>query len=78
MSNIEGRVLAQIQEQLGLDKVPKLTDRFAADLGCDSLDFVEIAMALEDEFCISIDDEEGEKCSTVADAVALVNKLNPS
>jgi acyl carrier protein len=77
-NNIERRLLAHIQEQLGLVKEPKLTDRFVADLGCDSLDLVEIAMALEGEFCIEIDDEEGVNCVSVADAVALVNKSNPS
>lgn len=77
-STIEGRVLTEIQRMLGLDKAPKLTATFVGDLGCDSFDSVELVMAFEDEFCIDVDDDEAEKVSTVADAIALVNKLNPS
>ena len=76
--NIEARVLAVVQQQLGNERPPKVTDSFRTNLGCDSLDLVEMTMALEDEFCIVIDDDEGEKVATVADAIALVNKLNPS
>lgn len=78
MSNIEGRVLAEVQRQLGLKSTPKLTDTFVGNLGCDSLDLVELAMAFEDEFCIVVDDDEAMKCATVADAVVLVSKSNPS
>lgn len=76
--NIEARVLAVVQQVLALEKPPKVTDSLKTNLGCDSLDLVELVMALEDEFCIVIDDDDGEKVATVADAVALVNKLSPS
>jgi acyl carrier protein len=77
-TTIESRTHKIIVEQLGLNRPPLGTDRLAADLGCDSLDLVELAMAIEDEFCIQIDDEEGVKCLTVADAVALVTASQPS
>jgi acyl carrier protein len=49
--------------------------RFVADFGGDSLDDIELVMALEDEFAILIADEDAEKCITVADALALVDRL---
>lgn len=76
--SIEARLLAEVKRQLGLYQEPKLTNTFVGDFGCDSLDMVELAMALEDEFCIVIDDDEGMKCATVSDVLALVNKSNPS
>lgn len=75
---IESRAHRIIVEQLGLNRPPKPTDSLAVDLGCDSLDLVELAMAIEDEFCIVIDDDEGVKCLTVADAVALINRCQPA
>jgi len=75
---IESRVLKEIQRGLGLPRLPQLTDRLVADLGCDSLDLMEIIMFLEDEFCIELVDEEALKCETVADAVALVTASQPS
>lgn len=73
IETIESRALKVIQKQLGSKQVPKLTDRLVADLGCDSLDFLELAMFLEDEFRIEIVDEDAMKCVTVADAIALVS-----
>lgn len=78
VTTIESRVLKEIQNQMGAAKPPKLTDRLVADLGCDSLDMMEIIMFLEDEFCIQLVDEEALKCETVADAVALVARSQPS
>jgi acyl carrier protein len=75
---IESRVLKEIQQGLSLPRLPQLTDRFVTDLGCDSLDLMEIIMFLEDEFCIELVDEEALKCETVADAVALVTASQPS
>ena len=78
ITNIESRAHKIIADQLGLNRPPVGTDRLVADLGCDSLDLVELAMAFEDEFCIVIDDDEAMNCLTVTDVLALVNKSNPS
>ena len=70
MSNIEERVRKLICEQLGVkeDEVnPEAS--FVEDLGADSLDTVELVMALEEEFETEIPDEEAEKISTVKDAI---------
>ena len=70
MSNIEERVKKVIVDQLGVKEeevVP--TAAFIEDLGADSLDTVELVMALEEEFGIDIPDEEAEKIQTVQDAV---------
>ncbi|HKY69821.1 MAG TPA: acyl carrier protein [Gammaproteobacteria bacterium] len=73
MSNIEERVTDIVVEQLGLEK-EKVTpeSKFVDDLGADSLDTVELVMALEDEFSIEIPDEEAEKISTLRDAINYV------
>jgi len=64
------KVKAIVSEQLGVDKVEvKLESSFADDLGADSLDSVELIMALEEEFDIEISDEEAEKMVRVKDAV---------
>ncbi|MFH1679987.1 MAG: acyl carrier protein [Candidatus Eisenbacteria bacterium] len=66
----EERVREIIMEQLGVgaDQVTPEA-RFIDDLGADSLDTVELVMALEEEFNIEIPDEEAEKIATVGDAV---------
>jgi len=73
MSN-EERVKKVIMEQLGV-KEDQITDNasFVDDLGADSLDTVELVMALEEEFDCEIPDEESEKITTVAQANAYVN-----
>lgn len=70
MASVEERVTDIIVEQLGLerDKV-KPESKFVDDLGADSLDTVEMVMALEDEFKIEIPDEEAEKIATLRDAI---------
>ena len=73
MSN-EERLCELLSEQLGLGGRINLGDRLVADLNCDSMDLVEIAMAVEDEFAIDVPDDEGEACVTVADCLALINK----
>lgn len=52
--------------------------RLVEDLACDSLDAVELMMAFEDEFGIEVNEEEAEKCRTVADILALLERLKPS
>lgn len=61
-----------IAEHLGLSIDDIKDESDLTNLGADSLDGVEIIMALEDEFSIEICDEDAEKCATIADIVALV------
>ncbi|MBO6009656.1 MULTISPECIES: acyl carrier protein [Ruminobacter] len=70
MSNIEERVKKVIVEQLGVneDEVV-LSASFIDDLGADSLDTVELVMALEEEFDTEIPDEDAEKITTVQSAI---------
>jgi acyl carrier protein len=74
MSNIEERVRKIIIEQLGVkeDEV-KSEASFVDDLGADSLDTVELVMALEEEFDTEIPDEEAEKITTVQSAIDYIN-----
>ncbi|CAG8865366.1 Acyl carrier protein [Pseudomonas fluorescens] len=74
MSTIEERVKKIVAEQLGVkeDEV-KTTSSFVEDLGADSLDTVELVMALEEEFETEIPDEEAEKITTVQAAIDYVN-----
>ncbi len=74
MSDIEQRVRKIVSEQLGTDddKI-KNESSFIDDLGADSLDTVELVMALEEEFDLEIADEEAEQISTVQEAVNYIN-----
>ena len=73
MSSIEDRVTKIIVEQLGVKPEDvKLEASFVEDLGADSLDTVELVMALEAEFETEIPDEEAEKISTVQAAIDYV------
>jgi acyl carrier protein len=74
MSNIDERVKKIVVEQLGVkeDEVSN-SSSFVDDLGADSLDTVELVMALEEEFECEIPDEEAEKITTVQQAVDYVN-----
>jgi len=75
MSDIEARVKSVVVEQLGVDEA-EVTNAasFVDDLGADSLDTVELVMALEEEFGTEIPDEEAEKITTVQLAIDYVNK----
>ncbi|MFD2180438.1 acyl carrier protein [Veronia pacifica] len=74
MSNIEERVKKIIVEQLGVEEAEvKNEASFVDDLGADSLDTVELVMALEEEFDTEIPDEEAEKITTVQAAIDYVN-----
>ncbi|MDD5392802.1 MAG: acyl carrier protein [Thiothrix sp.] len=76
MSDIEARVKAIVVEQLGVseDEVTN-TSSFIDDLGADSLDTVELVMALEEEFGAEIPDEDAEKITTVQAAIDYINKV---
>lgn len=70
MSDIEQRVKAIVVEQLGVDPAEvKNESSFIEDLGADSLDTVELVMALEEEFGTEIPDEEAETITTVQKAI---------
>jgi len=71
----EDKVKAIIKEQLGVGEAEiKPEAGFVEDLGADSLDLVELVMAMEEEFGIEIPDEDAEKIRTVADAISYVEK----
>ncbi len=74
MSDVEARVKSVVVEQLGVDE-SEVTNAasFVDDLGADSLDTVELVMALEEEFGTEIPDEEAEKITTVQLAIDYVN-----
>jgi acyl carrier protein len=70
MSDIEQRVKKIVAEQLGVAEADiKNESSFVDDLGADSLDTVELVMALEDEFEMEIPDEQAEKITTVQQAI---------
>ena len=73
--SVERRVIEIIVEQLGVGEdevVPEAS--FIDDLGADSLDLVELIMAMEEEFGLEISDEEAEKIQTVQDAIQYITE----
>jgi len=78
MAAIE-KIKSIIAEQLGV-KPEEVTDnaKFIDDLGADSLDTVELVMALEEEFGIEIPDEDAEKMTTVGEAIKYISQKMPS
>ena len=74
MSSVEERVAKIVVEQLGVkEEEVKPESSFVDDLGADSLDTVELVMALEEEFGTEIPDEEAEKITTVQLAIDYIN-----
>lgn len=74
--SVEDRIKGIIVNQLGVEEaavIPKA--KFIEDLGADSLDIVELVMAMEEAFGIDIPDEEAENIRTVSDAVNFVKKM---
>ncbi len=73
-ANIADRVKQIIVEQLGVDAAEVTpTAHFVNDLGADSLDTVELVMALEEEFDTEIPDEQAEKMQTVGQAIDYIS-----
>ena len=75
MSDIESRVKKIIAEQLGVAEAEVTNEKaFVADLGADSLDTVELIMALEEEFGLEVPDEEAEKLQSVGDVIKYIEE----
>ena len=72
---VEERIKKIISEQLGVEEDDVIPEaKFVEDLGADSLDTVELVMALEEEFEIEIPDEDAEKIQTVSAAVEFIKE----
>lgn len=75
MSDIAKRVKEIVAEQLGVEESQVVAEAsFMDDLGADSLDTVELVMALEEEFDLEIPDEDAEKIQTVNDAIEYITE----
>ncbi|NOQ45735.1 MAG: acyl carrier protein [Desulfobulbaceae bacterium] len=73
---VEDKMIDIIVEQLSVDKEKVIAGAsFVDDLGADSLDLVELIMAMEEEFDVEIPDEEAEKIATVPDAINFVDNI---
>ena len=72
---IQSRVIEVIADQLGIEPEEVLPEsKIIEDLGADSLDMIEIVMAIEEEFDCEIADEEAEKIKTVGDVIKLIEE----
>lgn len=77
-SSLEDRVKQVIVNQLSVEESAVVGKaKFIEDLGADSLDIVELVMAMEETFGVDIPDEEAENIRTVDDAVSFITKINP-
>ncbi|MBE0575001.1 MAG: acyl carrier protein [Desulfuromonadales bacterium] len=75
MASVAERIKQIVAEQLGVDEDQVTTEAsFMDDLGADSLDTVELVMALEEEFDIEISDEDAEKIQTVQNAIDYIGE----
>ncbi|WP_337847810.1 acyl carrier protein [Sphingomonas sp.] len=75
MSDIADRITQLVADQLGADRNKVIPDaHFIDNLGADSLDVVELVMAIEEEYGISIPDADAEKIRTVGEAIAYVER----
>ena len=75
MSSNEEKVITIVAEKLGVDRADITPDSvFIDDLGADSLDLVELIMAMEEEFGFEIADEDAEKLRTVGDVINFIKK----
>lgn len=73
--SVEAKIKAIIAEQLGIDEEEVVNEAsFVDDLGADSLDLVELIMALEEEFNKEISDEEAENIQTVQEAIDYISE----
>lgn len=73
MASIEEKVVNIVVDKLGVDRSEVTPDAvFVDDLGADSLDLVELIMAMEEEFGLQIADEEAEKMRTVQDVINFI------
>ena len=79
MADVPEKIKSIISEQLGV-KPEEVTPQasFIEDLGADSLDTVELVMALEEEFGVEIPDEDAEKMTTVGDAIKYIEEKSNS
>jgi acyl carrier protein len=72
---VSEKVKKMIVDQLGVNEAEVIPEaKFIDDLGADSLDIVELIMALEDEYGIEIPDEDAEKMETVGDAIKYIEE----
>ncbi|MCX5798549.1 MAG: acyl carrier protein [Proteobacteria bacterium] len=75
MMTISEKVKKMIVDQLGVSESEVIDEaKFIDDLGADSLDIVELIMALEDEYGLEIPDEDAEKIETVGDAIKYIEE----
>jgi acyl carrier protein len=73
MTTTQERVQKTVREHLGIDEPLNENTKFSEDLSLDSLDVVELVMAIEDEFEVEIDDDETTSVLTISDAVRLID-----
>ena len=76
LKEVEAKIVEIVSEQMGVDKIEFTRDTsFINDLNADSLDTVELVMEFEDEFDMSIPDEEAEKIQTVGAAIDYIVQI---